>query len=310
MNTIYRRYVFSAACIVAALSMSWSASAQAPSGAGDAMQRAGQLMRQRDWNAAAGAYRDALGIEPKAPWTWYMLGTALHAAADYEGAIEAWEESIDVGITLPGVSHYNLACASARLGRSAQALDHLEKAAASAFYTSERFREDPDLESLRGDARFAEIGEAADLANHPCLLKPEYRQFDYWLGSWDVKIPAGFSAGASLIEKSADGCFLHQTWKGTFGLNGQSFTFYDPATEEWTQTWVGQLGAPATLRGGLVDGVMTLEGRAPGPTGAMQLTRTSWTPREDGTIRLLSESSSDDGATFDFVSEMFLVPAK
>ena len=147
MNTTYRRYTLSLACVLATISVGWSAPAHPQSGVAEGMQRAGELMRQRDWTAAAAAYRDALRVEPRAPWTWYMLGTALHAAADFEGAIDAWEESIETGISLPGVSRYNLACSSARLGRSAEALDHLEEAAASAFYTSEQFREDPDLES-------------------------------------------------------------------------------------------------------------------------------------------------------------------
>jgi tetratricopeptide (TPR) repeat protein len=53
---------------------------------------------------------------------------------------------------------YNLACAEARLGEREQALDHLTRA----VELEERFREpaqtDPDLESIRDDARFPAAG--------------------------------------------------------------------------------------------------------------------------------------------------------
>jgi hypothetical protein len=52
---------------------------------------------------------------------------------------------------------YNLACAEARLGETDAAFDHLRQAIAERESFAELAREDEDLASLRGDARFEEI---------------------------------------------------------------------------------------------------------------------------------------------------------
>jgi predicted esterase len=52
---------------------------------------------------------------------------------------------------------YNLACARARLERATDALDALERAIAAGYRDAEHMAADPDLESLRGDDRFAAL---------------------------------------------------------------------------------------------------------------------------------------------------------
>jgi tetratricopeptide (TPR) repeat protein len=52
---------------------------------------------------------------------------------------------------------YNLACARARLGRRAEALDSLERAIAAGYRDAGHMAADPDLESLRGEERFAAL---------------------------------------------------------------------------------------------------------------------------------------------------------
>ena len=56
----------------------------------------------------------------------------------------------------PG-AQYNLACARARLGKIDQSLEALEKAVALGFDDGRHIRSDPDLESLRKDARLEPI---------------------------------------------------------------------------------------------------------------------------------------------------------
>jgi len=276
----------------------------------EAMKKAGQKAQQGDWTGAAEAYREAVDLNPEAPWSWYLLGTALHQATDHEGAIEAWKKSLDLGISVPGVSEYNLACAYAKLGSTEQALEHLAEAAGSSLYTAESFDKDPDLESIRSEARYDELGKEADLAHHPCLLKEEYRQFDYWVGKWVGRIPAGFKAGDNEIVKTSRGCVLEQTWDGVFGLTGRSYSYYEPASGQWVQTWIGQGGTPATMRGGLKNGAMTLEGRLPGPNGLVRPIRTAWIPNDDGSITVLTEDSPDEGRTWNKFAELLLVKAE
>jgi len=52
----------------------------------------------------------------------------------------------------------------------------------------------------------------------------EHRQFDFWVGQWDVFGPAGKKVGENKIELIADGCALLEQWSGNGGVTGKSLT--------------------------------------------------------------------------------------
>lgn len=129
---------------------------------------------------------------------------------------------------------------------------------------------------------------------------PEYRQFDFWVGEWDVSAD-GQAAGTNSIRPVHGGCALHESWQGAGegGISGSSYNIYDPASGHWHQTWVDASGTLLQLDGGLVDGNMVLSGRRPiRDGGGMTLHRITWTPNTDGSVRQLWESSQDDGASW------------
>jgi hypothetical protein len=67
------------------------------------------------------------------------------------------EEVVGTGLDGNEVLVYNLACAEARLGNSDAAFEYLREAVAERDSLLELARDDEDLASLRGDARFEEI---------------------------------------------------------------------------------------------------------------------------------------------------------
>src|ERR1700693_1348918 len=69
---------------------------------------------------------------------------------------------------------------------------------------------------------------------------PEYRQFDFWLGDWDVYSPDGPSVGANLVTSEQDGCLLIEHWTAsTGGETGTSFNYYDVRTRNGISfTWI------------------------------------------------------------------------
>jgi hypothetical protein len=124
------------------------------------------------------------------------------------------------------------------------------------------------------------------------------RDFDFWIGEWDVFGPQGRPAGANSITALYDGGALAEHWRGEGGVEGHSLNTYDASTDRWHQTWVDSTGGLLLLDGGLVDGTMVLEGTIPGADGATpQRQRISWTPGDDG-VRQHWETSDDDGATW------------
>lgn len=134
----------------------------------------------------------------------------------------------------------------------------------------------------------------------PACETPQHRQFDFWLGEWEVdggqdgKTPVG----KSTISKVSQGCALHENWRSTQGGNGQSLNAYDAASGQWNQFWIGADGVTLRLSGGLKDDAMVLEGSLPMPAGKVQLQRITWTPLPDGRVSQRWDVSDDAGKTW------------
>ena len=129
---------------------------------------------------------------------------------------------------------------------------------------------------------------------------PEFHQFDFWIGRWDViETRTGKSAGRSLVEQSYQGCALRENWSEP-GFTGGSLNHYVPGEKRWRQTWTDSAGAWREFTGGLRDGRMVLVARQHGrrPFGPTSLVRMTFTPNPDGTVRQYSDFSPDDGASW------------
>jgi hypothetical protein len=126
----------------------------------------------------------------------------------------------------------------------------------------------------------------------PCA-DPARRQFDFWLGEWQVHDPTGREVGHSRITPLFDGCAVREEWRGVGGVQGTSLNTYSVANGRWHQTWVDSSGDLLLLDGGLVEGAMVLEGTS---GGARQ--RITWSVEgDDGTaVRQLWETSTDGSA--------------
>jgi hypothetical protein len=120
----------------------------------------------------------------------------------------------------------------------------------------------------------------------------EHRQFDFWVGRWDVTVQ-GKPAGTNDITMEEGGCLIHEHWTGARGGTGQSFNFYDRSTGQWNQVWVDNRATVLRLTGSFADNQMRLAGVAPGPDGKPQQQRLTFFQNPDGTVRQLWETSAD-----------------
>jgi len=138
---------------------------------------------------------------------------------------------------------------------------------------------------------------AAD-ASKPCNGS-EYRQFDYWLGDWDVLNGKGEKIGENRITLEQGGCVLHEHWTDVQGGTGESFNMYDAPRGVWHQTWVAGNGQLLLLEGGIKDGSMTLSGERPTRDGKhIVQDRISWIAQDDGSVHQVWEQSLDGGTTW------------
>jgi hypothetical protein len=134
----------------------------------------------------------------------------------------------------------------------------------------------------------------------PACERAEHRQFDFWIGEWDVTLPNGRKAGTNRIQSINAGCALREDWTGAGGSTGTSLNAFDASSGRWHQTWIGSDGMLLMLDGGLHDGAMELSGVTTGADGAKTLHRIRWTPLGEtpATVRQLWESSTDGGKTW------------
>ena len=143
----------------------------------------------------------------------------------------------------------------------------------------------------------------------PCGAQPEYRQFDFWVGEWDVQA-GGKQAGTNSVQLILGDCVIFENWTGARGMTGKSFNIYNSAKGKWQQTWVDSSGNVLELYGEFKDGAMRLAGEKPGPNGGRIINKLTFTPLEGGRVRQLWESSQDDGKTWNTVFDGLYIKKK
>jgi hypothetical protein len=140
---------------------------------------------------------------------------------------------------------------------------------------------------------------------------PEYRQFDFWIGEWDVvpnaataasntaAPPPGSKPASNVVERAHHGCVLIENWDDRVGGTGQSFNVYDRTRKRWHQTWVDSNGGLHQYEGELKDGNMVFMGEVPLPPASRfqgrRTIRLSFMPMGPDKVRQFSESLNSDG---------------
>lgn len=128
----------------------------------------------------------------------------------------------------------------------------------------------------------------------PCAMDA-FRQFDFWLGTWNVHTPDGKLAGTNRITAEYGGCVLHERYDTGRGYSGESLNTYDPGSRRWHQTWVDNQGTLLLLDGGLRGTSMVMEGKTRDTAGTVTRHRITWTPNADGSVRQHWESTDATG---------------
>ena len=134
----------------------------------------------------------------------------------------------------------------------------------------------------------------------PACAAPEYRQFDFWLGDWEVYESAapGTRVARVQVEPVLKGCGVLEIYAGEDGHEGRSFSIYDATRRLWHQTWITNRGQLLLIEGGFKSGSMQLEGADLAAYGARtRLVRGTWEPTGTG-VREVAQRSLDGGKTW------------
>jgi len=130
-----------------------------------------------------------------------------------------------------------------------------------------------------------------------------FRQFDFWVGEWDVFLPDGSPAGENRIQAVAGGCALFESWRGSKGGSGNSLNYFAVDDGRWHQIWIDSRAGRLDLTGGIEGGSMVLSATSPNrkKPKVTVTQRITWTPNADGSVRQHWQTSEDGGTTWETV---------
>jgi len=144
----------------------------------------------------------------------------------------------------------------------------------------------------------------------PACAAPEYRQFDFWVGRWDV-YPTGTRrlVAHSLIERLYGDCAVRENWMPLRGGGGGSLNSYRPSEHRWHQIWTDSQNNWVEFTGASEGGAMVMTGRGAAADGRPTLTRMTYSQGADGSVRQRVVQSTDGGATWQPQYDFTYVPA-
>jgi len=147
--------------------------------------------------------------------------------------------------------------------------------------------------------------DSANLKPHSCPT-PEHRNFDFWIGDWDVFDVGGSAKVAyARVDRILEDCVIREQYAGIDGHKGQSLSSYDASTKIWRQNWVTNRGENLIIEGTFQNGEIVLSGKD--QTKGV-LTRTIWKPTSEG-VRETAMMSSDNGKVWKPGFDLIFRPA-
>jgi hypothetical protein len=253
---MFKRITFATATIVF-VTISVIAQPQAGSGVTQEMRNAANNAYQnQNWAEAVKGFDAIIKLEPKNGGAHYRQGISFLNLAKNDDALRVLQ--IANTISPNPIYAFAVARAYARLQNKAKVYEVLESTATMGGVQASQLEGEADFKSLQSDPRFIEVVKKTDLAANPCKAKPEFRQFDFWIGEWLPKNAQGVTVGTSSIQLILSSCVIFENWNTPI-TSGKSFSNFDATDGKWHQTWVDDKGTLAFYVGGVVDGKMVLD---------------------------------------------------
>lgn len=164
----------------------------------------------------------------------------------------------------------------------------------------------PVPSSMRRQALEAEVERSRAIIQGGAVLpqRPvgctsvESRQFDFWLGEWDVSPgQSPVVIAESTITLHDQGCVILENWRPFRNAHGHSINIYDATDGKWHQTWADASGTRTEYSGSVdADGVIRLDNLSPPQPGAPQARQRMNFQRVDAnTMRQWGEALNADG---------------
>jgi len=262
------------------------------------LQAANAAFNTRDWAKVVENYSTLIKADTTLAQPYMRLAIALTALGRYSEAKEHLAIAERRG-TAPPQNAFRRALIEAGEGRLDSAFARLKDATDAGLPAVPNPGDSlPQMQAIKRDPRYEKFVADLDRNARPCMYNKKHNEFDFWLGTWDVRPRGqiGGTAARNVITKIENGCVVHEFWRTASG-GGQSYNIWDATRQKWLQFWVDGGGGVNEYSGEFRDGAMRLQGDMPAstPIPARQIQRVTFTPMGPDGMRQLGEVLRADG---------------
>jgi hypothetical protein len=267
------------------------------------LARADSLFFAQNWEKAKEIYEKVIKDTTVGAMYWSKLGFINYNLKKYDDALTAYEKALTlkpIAAALPTI-YSRMAKVYAINKKNENVFIALDSAVRKGYSLFKELDTLSDFNAIRSEERFKKIREQVYINANPCMADAHHREFDFWVGEWNVFQTASMvQTGAhSSIQMISGGCAILENWESP-GSNGKSINFVDPVTNKWKQSWAGNYanGTQEFVNGEYKDGAMRFEFTTTGPQGQKITGHLIFYNQGPNQVRQFNEYSADEGKTW------------
>ncbi|CAM1343786.1 hypothetical protein [Tenacibaculum amylolyticum] len=132
---------------------------------------------------------------------------------------------------------------------------------------------------------FFYVAIGAQNANGSACTSPEYQQFDFWVGDWNVYDVNNKLIGTNTILAMPNACAIQENWTSQNNASlGTSYSYYDNTDKKWHQLWIDNKGYVLATKGKFEGNKMILSSDLVTSSKGDYYNRITWIHNADGTV--------------------------
>ena len=266
------------------------------------LRQADSLFLAKDFNAAGEMYQTLIRDTSTDAFHLNRLGYTELLEQKYAASEKHFKMALRAH-PVPGIKasvYSRLAMLEAVQKQEAPALVFLDSAIQAGYISLNELDSSSNFNNIRSSASFKERREKLFNSLYPCFNNQRAREFDFWIGEWNVYVTGTTAlAGHSVVQKISGGCALLENWNSSLS-EGKSLNYIDDSTGKWKQVWVGSYpnGKQDFNNGVYSDSAMRFVFTTRDAQGIINQGKFTFFNEGANQVRQLSETSADNGKTW------------
>ena len=254
-----------------------------------------------NYRMAKQVYQSTLKDTTRNPLAWNRLGFSNYNVKSYDEALRCFEKSLSQTPPpqLKVIVYSRIARVYAVQNDITKTFIAFDSAVNLQYSNVKEMDTLAEYNKVRSQAYFKRLREQVYINANPCMADPHHREFDFWVGEWEV-FPTGVKPAGpgakSVIQIISGGCAILENWESP-NSNGKSINFIDPVSNKWKQSWSGSYanGSQEFTNGEYRDSAMHFDFETKDAQGNKIIGHFIFYNQGPNQVRQFSETSIDGG---------------